>query len=85
MAQTGLTFAQDPYDRERYQELEQLGASMLAEEPERIRLAADLFALERGYATPKLTYALRSFRMADCCWYASVKTADGRCREVGRT
>jgi ADP-ribose pyrophosphatase YjhB (NUDIX family) len=55
MAQTGLTFAQDPYDRERYQELAQLGASMLAgEEPERMQLAADLFALERGYATPKV-------------------------------
>ena len=55
LAQTGLTYAQDGYDRERYQEIAEMSASMLAgPEPERVRIAAELFALERGYATPKV-------------------------------
>ncbi len=55
LGQTGLAFAQDQYDRERYDELIRLSASMLAgPEPERIQLAYDVLALERGYATPKV-------------------------------
>ena len=33
IAQTGLTFAQDPYDIERYQAVRKLVAEMLAEVP----------------------------------------------------
>ena len=63
IAQTGLTFAQDPYDRELYQEVAQIGASMMAgEEPERMELASNLFALERGYATPKVDVRGAVFR-----------------------
>ncbi|HZH02353.1 MAG TPA: NUDIX hydrolase N-terminal domain-containing protein [Myxococcaceae bacterium] len=55
LAQVGLTYAQDVFDRQRYQELQSLGAQMMA------RLSgADAPTLlrsleaERGYATPKL-------------------------------
>ena len=55
IAQTGLTFCRDPYDRERYEQLGGLAARMFAArsgaEPDRI---ATLFANERGYATPKV-------------------------------
>ena len=55
IGQTGLTYAKDPYDRERYDELLRLGSLMLAgPEPESVRLASDLLKLERGYATPKV-------------------------------
>src|SRR5260370_25702457 len=55
IAQTGLTYAQDQYDRERYDELIHLSTLMLAgPEPDRIQLATGLLALERGYATPKV-------------------------------
>ena len=55
VAQTGLTFCRDPYDRERYEQLSGLAARMFAArsdaEPERI---AALFSGESGYATPKV-------------------------------
>src|ERR1041384_3810297 len=55
IAQTGLAYAQDPYDRERYQEILHLSAEMLTgDEPVPTRVAASLFSLERGYATPKV-------------------------------
>jgi len=55
IAQTGLAYARDPYDRERYEELARIGASMLAgPELQRLEIAEELFARERGYATPKV-------------------------------
>ena len=54
IAQIGLTFSQSPYDRERYEAVRNLSASMFAAlsdaPPERI---AELFSRETGYATPK--------------------------------
>jgi ADP-ribose pyrophosphatase YjhB (NUDIX family) len=55
IAQTGLTYARDPYDRERYEALRGLAARMAA-----ARTGADparllgLFTGETGYATPKI-------------------------------
>ena len=55
IAQTGLAFARDPYDRERYDMLRALASRMMAAHtaspPARIEA---LFAGERGYATPKV-------------------------------
>lgn len=55
IAQTGLTYARDPYDRERYAELRELAVIMaaygLARPSEAVRAA---FALEEGYPTPKV-------------------------------
>ncbi len=55
IAQTGLTFCRDPYDRERYQAVRQLAACMVAAHTnapvERIEA---LFAGETGYPTPKV-------------------------------
>ena len=55
IAQNGLTFAANHYERERYEELRTLAAEMLAaigEAPvERVR---DLLAGQSGYATPKV-------------------------------
>jgi ADP-ribose pyrophosphatase YjhB (NUDIX family) len=55
LAQTGLTFARDPYDVERYKELREIAAQMLAAGSQ-----AELPELRRwlqtdtGYATPKV-------------------------------
>lgn len=63
IGQTGLAYAQETYDRERYEELCRLSASMLAgPEPEQIRIAAALLAVERGYATPKVDVRGAVFR-----------------------
>jgi ADP-ribose pyrophosphatase YjhB (NUDIX family) len=55
LAQTGLAFTRDPYDRERYEILRAITSRMMAA---RTDLSADrieaLFANERGYATPKI-------------------------------
>ena len=55
IAQTGLAFARDPYDRERYEQLRALASQIMAAHTaapaERIEA---LFAGEHGYATPKV-------------------------------
>jgi ADP-ribose pyrophosphatase YjhB (NUDIX family) len=55
LAQTGLEFSKDPYDRERYGALRRLSAQVMAEhtgaDPRRIEA---LFDSETGYATPKV-------------------------------
>lgn len=55
IAQSGLAFTHDRFDRERYLQLQELVASVLATElglPE--ATAAALWQAERGYATPKV-------------------------------
>lgn len=55
IAQNGLTFAQDPFDVRRYQEIRQIAAEMLA-----LETGADVssvrayFEKDTGYTTPKL-------------------------------
>jgi ADP-ribose pyrophosphatase YjhB (NUDIX family) len=55
LAQTGMAFTRDGYDRERYEALRTLAAEMLAArsggDPARIEA---LFAEQSGYATPKV-------------------------------
>jgi ADP-ribose pyrophosphatase YjhB (NUDIX family) len=55
IAQTGLAFTHDPFDRERYTQLAELVADLLSRELQ-IPLAAarELWAGEHGYATPKV-------------------------------
>ncbi len=63
IAQTGLTYASDPYDRERYEELRTIavavaqGALALPEEEVRVSLAAGA-----GYPTPKVDVRAVVFR-----------------------
>jgi len=55
LAQSGLTFTRDPYDRERYQRLRALSAEILATHTAAsMDFIIDLFAGEAGYATPKV-------------------------------
>jgi ADP-ribose pyrophosphatase YjhB (NUDIX family) len=55
IAQSGLTYAKDPYDRERYAEIRSLAAEMGgALSGEEDRVLETLFAAECGYATPKV-------------------------------
>lgn len=55
IAQTGLAFTRDPYDRERYEKLRALSARIFgAHTNAPVERIADLFAHEMGYATPKI-------------------------------
>jgi ADP-ribose pyrophosphatase YjhB (NUDIX family) len=54
LAQAGLTYAENDYDRERYQELSDISVGILAElTGEAIPRIKDLFTNEIGYQTPK--------------------------------
>jgi len=63
MAQTGLAFTKDPYDRLRYERLRELSAEMLAQgsaaDYERI---LESLRGETGYATPKVDVRGAAFR-----------------------
>ncbi len=55
IAQNGLAFTKDQYDRERYEQLQDIAASMLSRELEIPEAEAkSLWRHEKGYATPKV-------------------------------
>ncbi len=65
IAQNGLAFTQDPFDRERYLKLQELVAALLSAElrvPPQTALA--FWEGERGYATPKVDVRGGVFRGA---------------------
>jgi ADP-ribose pyrophosphatase YjhB (NUDIX family) len=66
IAQNGLAFSRDPFDRVRYQELERLTATMLATELE-VPLATvrAFWEGEHGYATPKVDVRGGVFRSGE--------------------
>nr|WP_139031551.1 NUDIX hydrolase [Bacillus atrophaeus] len=54
IAQAGLAFSKDAYDRERNEELNKVGMEMMADYSDSdIEMIADLFVGEPGYPTPK--------------------------------
>jgi ADP-ribose pyrophosphatase YjhB (NUDIX family) len=76
MAQTGLAFTRDPYDRERYQRLRGLTARIMTGHTRQdVQPIEALFAGETGYATPKLDVRGAVFR--DSRLLLVQETADG--------
>ena len=63
LARSGLHYAQNEYDRERYAEIERIAAGLLAgsSDPARAELLR-LWAQERGYVTPKVEVRGAVFR-----------------------
>ena len=55
IAQTGLTYADSPYDVERYEEVRRIAAEMTANRSEaELPRVLDLFSSDAGYVTPKV-------------------------------
>lgn len=55
IAQAGLTYGRDAYDRERYERIRNIAAEMVAYRTEiPLEKVKDLFCGEKGYQTPKL-------------------------------
>ncbi len=55
IAQAGLTYGKDVYDKERYEQLRAIAAEMVAEKTElSVDRIQDLFCNEEGYQTPKV-------------------------------
>jgi ADP-ribose pyrophosphatase YjhB (NUDIX family) len=78
IAQIGLTFSKDPFDRQRYERIRELAASLLAQGSgtDEARVLA-LFRQDVGYATPKVDVRGACFRdgrvllvreISDGCW-----------------
>lgn len=63
LSQTGLHFSQEEFDRERYREMADIAAQLLALdsglEPQQVR---DKWFVEDGYATPKIEVRGAIFR-----------------------
>jgi hypothetical protein len=56
MAQTGLTFTADRFDRQRYERLRELAATMLAQgSGEDYDVTLGVLREDKGYATPRST------------------------------
>jgi ADP-ribose pyrophosphatase YjhB (NUDIX family) len=55
IAQNGLSFSKDPFDRERYQQLQELATQVLHTElGAPLEQSASFWAAQHGYATPKV-------------------------------
>jgi ADP-ribose pyrophosphatase YjhB (NUDIX family) len=55
IAQNGLTFTENPYDIDRFQQIQALAAEMMAAYTDADpRYVQDLFDQQKGYATPKI-------------------------------
>lgn len=64
-AQSGLAYAENPYDKARYGDLMALATRMMAEgSGADLEMIADLFAGQSGYATPKVDVRGAVFRGA---------------------
>ena len=55
LAQTGLTYAENPYDKERYRQLHNVAAETFAAHTgQTVTTIEQWFAIQPGYATPKV-------------------------------
>ena len=62
IAQIGLTFNQDPFDRQRYERIRELAAALIAQQSGLDDGAVlDYFRRETGYATPKVDVRAAAF------------------------
>lgn len=63
LAQAGLYYSKDPYDRERFQRIREISAEILSRQSEMpYEKVTDLFCGETGYQTPKLDCRAAVFR-----------------------
>lgn len=63
IAQNGLTFAENHFDLERYEQVQQIAAEILADKADvNTKDVIDLFVREKDYATPKVDVRGAAFR-----------------------
>jgi len=75
IAQTGLTYCTDPFDRERYEELRAMAVEMAAEgSGESVDVLLESFASGVGYPTPKLDVRAAIFRGDELLFVREART-----------
>ncbi|HEX9018692.1 MAG TPA: NUDIX hydrolase [Anaerolineaceae bacterium] len=63
IAQDGIAYSQNPFDIERFEQVRRIAAELLAAQTgAEIELLVELFAAEKGYATPKVDVRGAAFR-----------------------
>ena len=63
LAQAGLAYCKDPFDRERYERIREITAEMLSDKTDvSVEKIKDLFCDETGYQTPKIDTRAAIFR-----------------------
>lgn len=85
IAQAGLQYGKDKYDRERYAELREIAAEMISAKTEiSMEKVRDLFCNETGYQTPKID--TRAAVFIDGKFSLFTKTTEpGACPAAGAT
>jgi ADP-ribose pyrophosphatase YjhB (NUDIX family) len=79
IAQSGLTYCKDKFDIQRYHEIHEIAAELMASGTSQTDSAAlaDIFAQQSGYATPKIDVRVAAFQndrillvheVEDGCW-----------------
>jgi ADP-ribose pyrophosphatase YjhB (NUDIX family) len=77
IAQAGLTYTRDPYDRERFEQVQRVAAEIIAHHAqEPADHVLPLLRAEAGYATPKLDVRVAVFREGTILLVR--ETSDGR-------
>ena len=76
LAQSGLTYTQNPFEIERYEAVREVAAEMVAAHSDMdLATVRGLFAVERGYATPKVD--VRGVVIQDGCILLVKERKDG--------
>lgn len=74
IAQTGLTYARDPFDRQRYQELREIAIEMAAAAGAAAEAARAAFTSETSYPTPKVDVRAVVFRGVELLMVREART-----------
>lgn len=85
IAQAGLYYGKDVFDRERYEKIREISAQMMSEISDLdVGKVKDLFCNEIGYQTPKIDTRSAIFKMTGSFW-SERKTVPGHYLEDGVT
>ena len=83
IAQAGLQYGKDKFDKERYEELRRISAEMLSVKTDvSVEKITDLFCNESGYQTPKIDTRAAVFVDGKSLWCTKTM-ALGRSRAAG--
>ena len=80
LAQAGLRYGHDVFDRERYEEIRRIAGEMMSARtgiPE--EKLKTLFLGDEGYQTPKLIHELQFLKIIEYCLFVKKRHRSGHC------
>lgn len=86
IAQAGLAYTKDDFDRERFERLRELSCEIIADYAETdFSKVKELFAGESGYQTPKVDVRAVILKIISSSLSRKKQTVNGRCQADGQT